>query len=166
MLIWVLRTPNAGRNIKNLGYTIALYHSLIANSGSITLQYTCPQRDSITRSQRKDNLLNEKIWRSNEPPWLDIIKKVLNLNNPERDYLFSWNLPWKNYSCIFNFRRKYFTTLHDYKYYGWIRCIYTLLKINCKCKRWALVVTSNQNHWIIHLFNIFKIFNKFKIFGD
>ena len=27
-------------------------------------------------------------------------KKVLNLNNPERDYLFSWNLPWKNYSSI------------------------------------------------------------------
>ena len=28
----------------------------------------------------------------------------------------------------------------------------------------ALMVTSNQNHQIMHLFNIIEIFNKFKIF--
>ena len=31
---------------------------------------------------------------------------------------------------------------------------------------WAFVVTSTQNHWIIHLFNITKILNKFKIFNN
>ena len=30
----------------------------------------------------------------------------------------------------------------------------------------AFVVTSTQNHWIIHLFNIIEILNKFKIFQD
>ena len=30
----------------------------------------------------------------------------------------------------------------------------------------AFVVTSTQNHRIIHLFNIIKILNKFKIFQD
>ena len=30
----------------------------------------------------------------------------------------------------------------------------------------AFVVTSNQNHWIIHLFNIIQILNKYKIFQD
>ena len=29
----------------------------------------------------------------------------------------------------------------------------------------TFVVTSTQNHWIIHLFNITKILNKFKIWG-
>ena len=31
---------------------------------------------------------------------------------------------------------------------------------------WELVVTSTQNHWIILLFNIVKIFNKFKKFEN
>ena len=31
---------------------------------------------------------------------------------------------------------------------------------------WAFVVTSTQNHWIIHLFNIIEILNKYKIFQD
>ena len=30
----------------------------------------------------------------------------------------------------------------------------------------AFVVTSTQNHWIIHLFNIIEILNKYKIFQD
>ena len=34
----------------------------------------------------------------------------------------------------------------------------------CSVKKWAFVVTSTQNHPIIHLFNIIKILNKFKIF--
>ena len=29
---------------------------------------------------------------------------------------------------------------------------------------WDLVVTLNENHWIIHLFDIIKILNKSKIF--
>ena len=30
---------------------------------------------------------------------------------------------------------------------------------------WAFVVTSTQNHWIIHLFNIIEILNKY-LFDD
>ena len=50
--------------------------------------------------------------------------------------------------------------------FGVIVSVSVMYKTRLNQNNRAFVVTSTQNHWIIHLFNIIKILNKFKIFQD
>ena len=57
---------------------------------------------------------------------------------------------------------------------NWNLWTFCSLKVENGCQKiiqfinlnWAFVVTSTQNHWIIHLSNITAILNKLKIFQD
>ena len=91
--------------------------------------------------------------------WTSEILKIISL--VLRMLLFFLNL------CMFLFMFLSFSTLFVYflrlslcSFFLWIP---TRKKITY-ASSWDLVVTSNENHRIIQLFNIIKILNKFKIF--
>ena len=57
-------------------------------------------------------------------------------------------------------------------YSRFIKCTWHFIKVGDYTKaiytktEWAFVVTSTQKHWIIQLFNIIEMLNKFKLFQD